>query len=125
MNCVTLCGRVGSMTPLNTDTQYCVKFTIATQDGKKDANGNPTGNFTPCVAFGKTAEFFERYFKIGSWIGLRGRVNTAKYTDKHGETKYSTEIIAEHISFVGAKPVDPLIPQPIAIYPATPNKDLQ
>ena len=46
--------------------------------------GEPDADFINCVAFGRAAEFAEKYFKKGSRILISGRIQTGSYTDRDG-----------------------------------------
>lgn len=56
-----------------------------------------------CTAFGKQAEFIEKYFRKGSRMLVSGRVQNDNYTNKNGEKVYSVQIIAEEIEFAERK----------------------
>lgn len=64
--------------------------------------GEPTADFISCRAFGKTAEFIERYFHKGQRIGLTGRIQTVSY-EKDGRKVYTTDVIADNVEFVESK----------------------
>lgn len=63
----------------------------------KDENNNV--DFFNITAFGKTAEFLDKYFKKGSQILLSGRIEIQNYTDKEGNKRSSTVIIADEFFF--------------------------
>ena len=65
--------------------------------------GETDVDFFNCTAFGKQAEFVEKYFKQGSRMLLSGRVQNDNYTNKNGERVYSVQIIAEEIEFAERK----------------------
>ena len=65
--------------------------------------GETDVDFFNCTAFGKTAEFVERYFKQGSRMTLCGRIQNDNYTNKNGEKVYSVQIIAEEVEFAERK----------------------
>lgn len=67
--------------------------------------GETDVDFFNCTAFGKTAEFIERYFKQGSRLVLSGRIQNDNYTNKNGEKVYSVQIIAEDVEFAERKSV--------------------
>lgn len=74
-------------------------FTLAVnrvykKDQKQEAD------FINCVAFGKTAESIGNYVYKGHRLLVEGRIQTGHYTDKNGETKYTTEIAVNHAEFV-------------------------
>ena len=75
------------------------RFTVAVnRQFKKDET-----DFINCVAFGKTAEFLEKYFKKGMAIGLTGHIQTGSYTNKDGQKVYTTDVIVEETEFVESK----------------------
>ena len=67
------------------------------RDGEEDTD------FFNCTAFGKQAEFVEKYFSKGSRMLLSGRVQNDNYTNNNGEKVYSVQIIAEEIEFAERK----------------------
>lgn len=60
-------------------------------------------DFLNIVAWGKTAEFVQRYFHKGDQIGIDGRVETRSYEDENGNKRTAVEIIAEAVFFIGGK----------------------
>lgn len=78
------------------------RFTIAV-DRRFKREGEPTADFPNCVAFGKTAEFIEKYFQQGMRVGINGRIQTGSYTNKDGVKVYTTEVIVENCEFVESK----------------------
>jgi len=81
------------------------RFTIAVSRRFK-RDGEPETDFFNCTAFGKTAEFIEKYMHKGSKAALSGRVQNDNYTNKNGEKVYSTQIIVDEIEFAGRKQSD-------------------
>lgn len=75
---------------------------------KKD--DQPTADFISCVAFGKSAEVLAEHFKKGKEIALCGEIRTGSYTDKEGQTKYTTDVIVNEWEFVGSKGTDAAAP---------------
>lgn len=65
--------------------------------------GETDVDFFNCTAFGKQAEFVEKYFKQGSRMLMTGRVQNDNYTNKNGEKVYSVQIIADEIEFAERK----------------------
>ena len=78
------------------------RFSLAVDRRFKSENG-PTADFPNCVAFGKTAEFIEKYFHKGMKIGLQGRIQTGSYTNNEGQKVYTTDVIAGSCEFVESK----------------------
>lgn len=66
--------------------------------------GLPTADFISCLAFGKTAEFIEKYFHKGMKAGIMGSIQTGSYQNKEGQTIYTTDVLIENIEFVESKP---------------------
>ena len=82
-------------------TSVC-SFNVAVNRFSREPNGAKTDFFT-VVAWQQKAEFVSRYFKKGSGIVIVGRLENREWTDKQGNKRISTEIIAEEIDFVGSK----------------------
>lgn len=55
------------------------------------------------TCFGKTAELVERYLSKGRQVYVEGRLQTRKWQDKDGHDRYSTEVVADVIRFLGGK----------------------
>lgn len=66
-------------------------------------NGEKEADFFNCTAFGKQAEFVEKYFKQGSRMMLAGRIQNDSYTNKNGEKVYTVQIIVEEVEFAEKK----------------------
>lgn len=78
------------------------RFTLAVDRRFKQENG-PQADFVSCVAFGKTAEFIEKYFTKGMKMELCGRIQTGSYTKEDGAKVYTTDVIAESVGFAESK----------------------
>lgn len=78
------------------------RYTLAV-DRRFQRNADQTADFIPCVAFGKAAEFAEKYLKQGIKILVTGRIQTGSYTNKDGVKVYTTEIIVEDQEFAESK----------------------
>lgn len=74
-------------------------YTLAVDRPVKKEGEERNADFIRCTAFGKTAEFCERYLFKGTKIGVDGRIQTGSYTDKDGKTVYTTDVIAESHTF--------------------------
>ena len=77
-------------------------FSVAT-NRKFKRDGEPDADFFNCTAFGKQAEFVEKYLKKGTKILLSGRVQNDNYTNKEGQKVYSIQIMVEEIEFAESK----------------------
>lgn len=106
MNTVSLVGRMVADPIVRYSAQNTslaiARFTVAV-DRRIKKEGEQTADFIQCLAFGKTAEFIERYFFKGSNVGLIGRIQTGSYENKDGQKVYTTEILAENVEFVDSK----------------------
>jgi single-strand DNA-binding protein len=69
----------------------------------KRAGEQDTADFFNCTAFGRTAEFIEKYFKKGLKTVVTGRIQNDNYTNKEGQKVYSTVIIVEDAEFAESK----------------------
>ncbi|MBE5934816.1 MAG: single-stranded DNA-binding protein [Lachnospiraceae bacterium] len=78
------------------------RFSLAV-DRRFKRQGEAEADFFNCTAFGKQAEFVEKYLKQGTKILLSGRVQNDNYTNKEGQKVYSVQIIAEEIEFAESK----------------------
>ena len=79
------------------------RFSLAVNRRFKNKEGNYDADFINCVAFGKTAEFIEKYFTKGMAIGITGRIQTGNYTNKEGQKVYTTDVVVEETEFVESK----------------------
>lgn len=106
MNLIILMGRLTK----DAETRYTQgsepmaisNYTLAV-DRPKNKNGETVTDFINCTAFGKNAEFAEKYLKKGTKILVRGSLNIDSYTNKDGNKAYSTKVIVEHHEFCESK----------------------
>ena len=78
------------------------RYTIAV-DRRFKRDGEPTADFIPCVVFGRSAEFAEKYFRQGLRVAISGRITTGNYTNKDGIKVYTTEVTVEEQEFAESK----------------------
>ena len=78
------------------------RYTLAV-DRRFKRDGEPTADFIPCVVFGKSAEFAEKYFRQGLRVAISGRITTGNYTNKDGIKVYTTEVTVEEQEFAESK----------------------
>lgn len=78
------------------------RYTLAV-DRRFKRDGEPTADFINCVAFGKSAEFAEKYFRQGLRVAISGRITTGNYTNKDGIKVYTTEVTVEEQEFAESK----------------------
>lgn len=104
MNSVQLIGRLTRDPEVRyTDGGVSIaRFSLAVDRRFKQENG-ADADFINIVAFGKTAEFIEKYFHKGMKVALNGRIQTGSYMDKDGKKVYTTDVIAENVEFCESK----------------------
>lgn len=104
MNKVILIGRFVRDPEIRytTNDRCCANFSIAV-DRKYKQEGQQDADFPRVIAWGKTAEFIEKYFRQGMKILIEGRIQTGKYTNKEGQTVYTTDVVAESVEFAESK----------------------
>ena len=78
------------------------RFTLAV-DRQYKQDGGPSADFIGCVAFGKTAEFIEKYFCKGMKMEVSGRIQTGSYTNQDGNKVYTTDVVAAQVGFAESK----------------------
>lgn len=109
MNRVVLTGRLVA----DPDTRYTTgenstavsTFTLAVNRrfAKRDDPNAQTADFIRCQAFGKTAEFVDKFFHKGQKADLDGHIQTGRYQNKEGQTVYTTDVIIDNIEFGESK----------------------
>ena len=103
MNKVILIGRLTKDVEVRYAGETAVaRYTLAV-DRKFKREGEPTADFINCVAFGKAGEFAEKYFRKGMKVAVTGRIQTGSYTNKEGQTVYTTDIVIEEQEFAESK----------------------
>lgn len=105
INKVILTGNLGS-NPESITTKEgssMAKFSLATNEKfNKDGELQTRTIWNRIVVFGKLADNVISYLNKGSKVALVGKIQTSTY-EKDGETRYSTEIIANEVEFLSAK----------------------
>lgn len=101
MNKVFLIGRLvrNPVLRYSSNNLAISRFTLAIDRGFKSDGVD----FISCVAFGKSADFVQKYLVKGTKISLMGRIHTSNYVGNNGTKHYSTEVVTESIEFAGAK----------------------
>lgn len=101
MNHVCLIGRLTADLEVYESKNKTIytNFTIAV-----DGYGDNDADFIYCSAFGKTAEFMEKYVnRKGTRIALEGRINSQNYEDKDGNRRNSTKVIVSSVYFADGR----------------------
>ena len=78
------------------------RYTLAV-DRRFKRDGEATADFIGCVAFGRSAEFAEKYFRQGMRVLVSGRIQTGSYVNKDGQKVYTTDIIVDDQEFADSK----------------------
>lgn len=78
------------------------RFSIAV-DRRFKREGEPDADFFNCTAFGKQAEFIERYLHKGTKVVVCGRIQNDNYTNKEGQMVYSVRVMVDEIEFAESK----------------------
>lgn len=78
------------------------RYTLAV-DRRFKRDGEATADFISCVAFGRSAEFAEKYFRQGIKIAVSGRIQTGSYTNRDGQKVYTTEVVVDDQEFAESK----------------------
>ena len=108
MNSVVLMGRLTR----DPEVRYsqgerpnCIaRYTLAVDRRYRSQNSDqPTADYISCLAFGKFAEIAEKYFKQGTKITIRGRIQTGSYTNRDGQKVYTTDVVVEDQEFAESK----------------------
>ena len=79
------------------------RYTLAVDRRFKRNGDDQTADFIGCVAFGRNAEFAEKYFRQGLKVVVTGRIQTGSYTNKDGQKVYTTDVVVEDQEFSESK----------------------
>ena len=107
MNKVILMGRLTR----DPDVRYSAgenstavaRYTLAVDRRFRRDGDSATADFIGCVAFGRQAEFAEKYLRQGTKIAITGRIQTGSYTNREGQKVYTTEVVVEEQEFAESK----------------------
>ena len=103
-NLVVLTGRLTADAELKKTANgtSVTSFSIAV-DRRAKQGEEKQADFITIVAWKQTAEFITKYFQKGSMIGIEGKIETRKYTDKDGKNRTAFEVVANNVQFVDSK----------------------
>lgn len=102
MNCVAIIGRLTKDPEIRyvSNNQMAVAtFTVAINRPVKEGQ-EKKADFPRVTAFGRQAENCERYLAKGRLVGVQGRIQTGSYTNKDGQTVYTTDVVADRVEFL-------------------------
>lgn len=108
LNVVAIMGRLVADPELRTTpagVNVC-RFRIACDRSYVQQGQERQADFIDIVAWRQRAEFVSKYFQKGSLIAIEGSLQTRQYQDKQGSKRTAVEVVANNISFAGAKRQD-------------------
>ncbi|MBR2546649.1 MAG: single-stranded DNA-binding protein [Eubacterium sp.] len=103
MNSVELIGRLTRDPEVRytSGSQMAVaSFTIAIDRPQRQDGGEKQTDFPRITVFGRQAETCEKYLKKGRMVAIQGRIQTGSYTNKNGDTVYTTDVVANRVEFI-------------------------
>ena len=106
VNKVIIVGRLGNTPELKTLSpgSMVATFSVATSESwVKDGQKQEKTEWHRIVVWGKQAENCSKYLAKGRQVYIEGRLQTRSWEDNQGQKKYSTEIIANTVQFLGSQ----------------------
>ncbi len=104
MNKVILIGRLTRDPELRMAGGSAVcNFSIAAESNYTNKNGERAVEFINCSAWGRTADNISKYCTKGSLLSVEGRIRNSSYTAQDGSKRYTTEVVAEEVRFLGSR----------------------
>jgi single-strand DNA-binding protein len=105
VNKVLLIGRLGADPELKTVTggQNVARLSLATSENWTDREGQKQERteWHRIVVWGKLAELCGKYLSKGRQVYVEGRLQTRSWEDQQGQKRYTTEIVANTVQFLG------------------------
>ena len=106
-NRVQLIGHTGNAPQITNleSGKKVAKISLATSEKYKATNGESKTDtqWHNLIAWGKTADIFEKYIEKGNLIAVEGKLVNRSYDDKDGIKRYVTEIIVSEVQMLGSK----------------------
>jgi single-strand DNA-binding protein len=107
MNKVILMGRITRDAEIRytqgEKSTAIARFSLAVERRFKRDNDEQNADFISCIAFGKIAEFLEKFGRKGTKFVVDGRIQTGSYNNKDGQKVYTTDVVVENIEFAESK----------------------
>ena len=102
VNKAIIIGRLGADPEVRytASGQAVANFSLATDEGTKE---KPRTEWHRIVAWGKTAEICKEYLSKGRQVYVEGRLQTRSWEDRDGGKRYTTEVVAREVVFLGGK----------------------
>ncbi len=109
MNKVILIGRLARDPELRTTSSgvSMVRFTVAVSRPATAPNSHPQTDFISCIAWRRQAENIAKYCFKGSQVAVDGRIQTGSYDGNDGQRHYTTDVVADNVTFLGSKANNP------------------
>ena len=141
MNKVILMGRLTREPDIRysqgENAQAVARYTLAVDRRFRRQDQDQQADFIGCVAFGRAAEFAEKYLHQGTKIAITGRIQTGSYTRNDGTKVYTTDVVVEEQEFAESRNASaqntaswqnaapaPMPAQPAPAAPAAPAADM-
>ena len=108
LNQVVLVGRLTDDLEVTTteNNKKVTTMILAVQRSFKNSEGIYEADFIKCTLWNSIASSTAEYCKKGDIVGIKGRLQVTSYEDKDGKREYSTEVIAEKVTFLSSKQED-------------------
>ena len=105
MNKVILIGRLARDPEMRTTGSgiAVTRFTVAVSRPFNPQGGQPQTDFIGCVAWRRQAENIAKYCTKGSQVAVEGRIQTGSYDGADGQKHYTTDIVADNVTFLGSR----------------------
>lgn len=107
MNIVIMTGRLTRDPMVKTygdnNDKKMARYTLAVERLGKKEEGQQSADFIGCVCYGGAAEFADRYLRQGTKIIVNGAIQSGQYTNKEGQTIYTTDVIVRNQEFAESK----------------------
>ncbi len=105
MNKVILIGRLTRDPEMRTTGSgvAVTRFTVAVSRPYNPQNGQPQTDFIGCIAWRRQAENIAKYCTKGTQVAVEGRIQTGSYDGQDGQKHYTTDIIADSVTFLSSK----------------------
>lgn len=87
------------------DNKKVARFSVATNEVYKNEKGEKVQEtyWHQVVAWGKLAGIVEKFLQKGSEVAIEGKLTNRSYTDKDGQKRYITEVVANEVLLLGGK----------------------
>ena len=99
MNKVILMGRLTRAPEVRysagDNSMAIARYTLAVDRRFRRDGNDQSADFIGCVAFGRSAEFAEKYLRQGTKLVVTGRIQTGSYTNRDGQKVYTTDVVVE------------------------------